>query len=68
MKATFKNTAQSTEISVSDDSLLTNHEIMIDVESNGVEAWHSFSNLSQLNEFIEMLTRMRNRLSDHLTK
>lgn len=64
MKIEFNNPDRATSISVDDDSPA--NEIAIKAKYDGVEAWHVFTNLEDLDDFIEAAKTMRSRLAKRL--
>lgn len=64
MKIEFKNTERSTSVSLNDDS--TEKEIMLEATYDGVKAWHTFTTLEELEDFIEAAKTMRLRLAKRL--
>lgn len=66
MKITFTDQNNNTSISVSDDTLASDGEIMIENSSDGNESWYIFKSLKNFDEFIESMDMMRKRLANHL--
>lgn len=66
MKITFTNPNDNTEMSISDDNLASDSEIMIECSSDGSEAWHTFKSLKDFDDFAETIDTMRKRFSNHL--
>lgn len=61
MKIEFRNDDLGTSVNINDDS--ADKEIMIETTYDGQETWHSFSDLSQLDDFIGSIQVMRDRLA-----
>lgn len=66
MKITFRNQSVNTEVSLSDDNLNSDGEIILECSADGTEAWHTFSSLKEFNDFYEAVDSMRDRLRKHL--
>lgn len=66
MKITFTDQNSGTSVSLSDDNLTTDGEITLDCFASGVEAWHSFKTLKELEDFSDSVDEMKNRFKKHL--
>lgn len=65
MKVTLSDIPGNTTISISDDTLRTNGEILIESTSDGGESWHSIKNLKDFEDLIDTLEEFKSRMKQH---
>jgi hypothetical protein len=68
MEFKLNDTLSNTSISVTDDSLKSDNEIIIEVTSDNGESWHSIKNIKDFDDLLNILSEFRDRMEKHFSK